>query len=80
MLCHTPLWTIYTAPVPTVSSQIQAGWPYAALHISFPHFSESDPSPLSLCALVLRHKLESTLHLALIIHPHPLLAAGHLLG
>jgi len=45
-----------------------------------PHFSESDPSPLSLCALVLRHKLESTLHLALIIHPHPLLAAGHLLG
>ena len=53
---------------------------YTALHISHSLISESDPSLLCLCASVLRHKLESTLHLALIIHPHPLLAAGHLLG
>jgi len=53
---------------------------YTACTSHIPLFSESDPSLLCLCALVLRHKLESTLHLALITYPHPLLAAGHLLG
>jgi len=53
---------------------------YTACTSHIPSVSESDPSSLCLCALVLRHKLESTLHLALIIHPHPPLAAGLLLG
>jgi len=53
---------------------------YTACTSHIPLISESDPSLLCLCALVLRHKLESTLHLTLIIHLHPLLAAGHLLG
>jgi len=45
---HLP---IYTAHVPTVSSQIRAGWPYTALHISTPSSLRAILHPLSLCAL-----------------------------
>ena len=60
-LSHTLICTIYTAHVPTVSSQIRAGWPIHHLHISHPLFSESNPSLLCLCALVLRQTTCRTL-------------------
>jgi len=91
--CYSPILHLCDSPSATLSSRlyIQSLYLlylvrlelvdlYTCLHISLPPLWEWSSAHWAFVPCVLRHKLESTLHLALIIYPHPLRTAGHLLG